>query len=428
MVFMPPRHGKSQLISEYFPAWYLGCHPSRRIILTCYGADFAREWGRKARDVLTEWGPSLYGVSVRADSKAADAWNIAKRPGGMVTAGIGGDITGRGAHLLIIDDPVKNWQEAQSETVRNAHLSWYQSTGYTRLSPNGAIIIVCTRWHERDLAGAVLDLAEQGGEKWEVVSFPAIAEGIDELGRQKGQALWPESGWDEKRLANTKATVGPQKWISLYQQRPSPETGAIFKRPGFLNRYKVLPPLDLKVMAVDTAFKEGVANDYTAIAQWGRNATNYFCHSFYRERVAFPALIPLLIEQARIYRPHIILIEDKGSGISAIQLLRAKTRLPIIAYKPVGSKISRAEVASPYFDANQVLLPEYAEWLNDWIESHIAFPNGRNDDDVDTTSMALARLGTGEIQYIESVFDTAPAGGVFDDTYNIWDEVNQWES
>lgn len=425
-MFMPPRHGKSQLISEYFPAWYLGCHPSRRIILTTYGADFAREWGRKSRDVLTEWGPQLYGVSVRADSKAADSWNIAKRPGGMVTAGIGGDITGRGAHLLIIDDPVKNWEEAQSAVTRQANIDWYQSTAFTRLSPNGAVIVVCTRWHEMDLAGAVLDLAKQGGEQWETVSFPAIAEGEDELGRKPGQALWPESGWDEKALANTKAVVGPQKWISLYQQRPSPATGAIFKLPGFANRYKVLPKLDLKVMLVDTAFKEGVSNDYTAIAQWGRTSTNYYVISFFRQRVDFPKLIPLLVEQARVYRPHIILIEDKGSGISAIQLLRQRTRLPIIAFKAIGSKVSRAEIASPYFDANQVLLPEDAPWLFDWIAEHLAFPNGKHDDGVDTTSMALARLGTGEIQYVESVLDAAPSPD-YDDSFNVWDEVNQWD-
>ena len=176
MVTLPPRHGKSQLISQYFPAWYLGTFPDRRTILTSYEAGFAAGWGRRARDVLEEFGPEVFEVSVREDSSAADRWDINGHVGGMITAGVGGAITGRGADLLIIDDPVKNSEDAASKTMRDKAWEWYQSTAYTRLEPGGAIILVMTRWNEDDLAGRILKESQTGGEKWEVMNLPAIAE------------------------------------------------------------------------------------------------------------------------------------------------------------------------------------------------------------------------------------------------------------
>src|SRR5690348_3861723 len=193
MVFMPPRHGKSELVSHYFPAWYLGTRPNRRVILTSYEADFAATWGRKVRDVLAEFGPTLYGVRVRDDSSAANRWDLAEHTGGMVTAGVGGPITGRGADVLIIDDPVKNADDALSATMRERVWEWWRSTAYTRLEPSGAAVLVMTRWHEDDLAGRLLGEMEQGGEHWEVLRLPAIAEEEDDaLGRHPGEALWPQ--------------------------------------------------------------------------------------------------------------------------------------------------------------------------------------------------------------------------------------------
>jgi hypothetical protein len=228
LITMPPRHGKSEFASKYFPAWYLGTFPDRRVILTSYEADFAMTWGRKVRDLLHEFGPAVFGVSVRSDSTAANRWGIEDNTGGMDTAGVGGPITGKGAHLLIIDDPVKNAEEAASETMRNKAWDWYVSTAYTRLEPAGAVILIQTRWHSDDLAGRILAHAAETGERWDVVNLPAMAEEGDVLGRESGEPLWPER-FDLDALERIRATLGGYYFAALYQQRPGPPDGAMFK-------------------------------------------------------------------------------------------------------------------------------------------------------------------------------------------------------
>lgn len=228
---MPPRHGKSSLCSHYFPAWYLGTYPDKRILLTSYEAAFAASWGRKARNVLEEYGGE-FGVAVAGDSHAANSWSISGHDGSMVTAGAGGSLTGRGADVLICDDPVKNWEEAQSETIRNNVWDWWTSTAYTRLEPDAAVVVIQTRWHEDDLAGRLLAEAKQGGEQWRVINLPAIAEDNDPTGRQPGEALWP-ARYNVESLKRIEQAVGPQVWSSLYQQRPAPPEGGQFKRDWF---------------------------------------------------------------------------------------------------------------------------------------------------------------------------------------------------
>lgn len=422
---MPPRHGKSQLISEYFPAWYLGTFPDSRVILCSYGAEFARTWGRKSRDVLMEYGPHVFGVRVRDDSAAADQWNIYKHRGGMKTAGIGGDITGQGARLLIIDDPVKNWQEANSQLIRDRHFDWYTSTAYSRLTPDGRVIIVMTRWHHDDLAGRLLARAERGeGESWRVINLPAIAEDNDQLGRQPGQPLWPDGGFDNERLAAVKRESGSKVWVSLWQQKPSPEQGTTFKRSYFSKRYRALPRLRFKVMAIDSAFKEGVGSDYTAFALWGAADNGYYLIDTWRDKVEYPELKQSIRDRHAAWRPDLAIVEDKGSGTSAIQELSRDTRIPILAYTPDGSKISRAEAVTPLLEAGLCYFPEAADWLGDFIEEHIRFPKDSHDDYVDTTSMALNRLKTFSVSYTEGdPFDseTGPGYTVAD----VWEELNE---
>ncbi len=392
MVFMPPRHGKSELVSHYFPAWYLGTRPNRRVILTSYEADFAASWGRKVRDVLVAYGPTVYGVRVRADSSAANRWDLADATGGMVTAGVGGPITGRGSHVLIVDDPLKNAEEAQSATMRERIWEWWRSTAYTRLEPNGAAVLVMTRWHEDDLAGRLLAEMAGGGEQWEVLSLPAIAEEVDDvLGRQPGEALWPER-YDRRELARIRANVGAAWWAALYQQHPSPTSGGTFQRSWLGARYTVPPHLTSIIQAVDTAFKTGVASDYSVIATWGTDGRNYYLLHVWRDRVQYPDLKRALLDQYHAFRPDLVLIEDAASGQSVIQDLRAQTHLPIIAIPARGSKQSRADAVSPLFEAGRVYLPEQAPWLGDWIEEHVSFPRGAHDDCVDTTAIALQRL------------------------------------
>jgi predicted phage terminase large subunit-like protein len=233
LVCMPPRHGKSELISKYFPALYLGTFPDQRVILTSYEADFARTWGGKVRDVLSRHGPEYFGFGLSGNSTAADRWDIDGHAGGMVTAGVGGPITGKGADLFILDDPVKNAEEANSETIRDKQWDWFGSTAYTRLEPGAAVIVFHTRWHEADIAGRLISRSLSGdGEHWDVVTLPAVAEEGDALGRSPGEALWPDR-YDVAALAAIRKAVGEYWWSALYQQRPVPLGGLIFKPTWF---------------------------------------------------------------------------------------------------------------------------------------------------------------------------------------------------
>lgn len=219
IVTMPPRHGKSEFISRWFPVWFLNKWPWKRIILASYEAEFAASWGRKVRNSITQNGSRLR-VAVRGGSSAADYWETTK-DGGMTTAGVGGPITGKGADLLIIDDPVKNWQEANSPTIRERTWDWWQSTAYTRLEPHGAAIVVMTRWHEEDLAGRLLAAT---GEQWDLLNLPALSESGDALGREIGEPLWPERFGMSELLAK-RGSMDEFVWIPLYQQRPSGAAG-----------------------------------------------------------------------------------------------------------------------------------------------------------------------------------------------------------
>lgn len=219
IVEMPPRHGKSELISRFLPAWYLGTFPARRVLLCSYEAGFAASWGRRARDLLLEFGPQLFGARVREDARAAERFEL-ERGGAMVSVGIGGPLMGRGADLLVIDDPLKNAEEARSERVRERHWEWFQSTAYSRLEPGAVVVVVMTRWHEHDLVGRLLSAQASGGERWVRVRLPALAEAADPLGRSEREALWP-ARYPRAALEQIRGVLSPYFWAALYQQRPS---------------------------------------------------------------------------------------------------------------------------------------------------------------------------------------------------------------
>jgi predicted phage terminase large subunit-like protein len=209
----PPRHGKSELCSKYLPACFLGNNPDKRVILASYEANFARSWGRKSRNVLEQHGQRFYGVRVSQEQSASIDWEIEGHEGGMITAGVGGPITGRGANCLIVDDPVKNAEEAMSETLRNSTWDWWQSTAFTRLEPGGVAIVIATRWHKDDLSGRLIAESESGeGPKVRRLTFPAIAD--------DGSALWPER-WPIERLEKIRHSLDLFWWLCLYQQTPS---------------------------------------------------------------------------------------------------------------------------------------------------------------------------------------------------------------
>lgn len=423
MVLLPPRHGKSEFLSKYFPAWYLGMNPDKRIILTSYEADFAAQWGRRTRDLLEEHGPRLFPepVKLNPDSSSASRWDIAGHSGGMMTAGIRGPVTGKGMDIGILDDPVKNAEDAASKTLQDHNWEWYQSTFYTRLEPDGAIILIQTRWNENDLAGKLLAEMKTGGEQWAVLSLPALAEENDPLGRPVGTPLWPER-FPVSALERIRTTAGSYFWNALYQQRPSPEEGEIFHR-GWWRFYRVQPwdigHFDEMIQSWDCAFKDTKSSDYVVGQVWGRIGSARYLLDQVRGRMDFPATIMAVLSlSTKWQRARRKLIEDKANGPAVIQQL--KTRVSgLIPVEPEGGKIVRARASTAEIEAGNVYLPDpsITPWIHDYIEEFAAFPTGRNDDQVDATTQAMIYFNAHSWEEIPIEEATSNGGGVpgFDD-------------
>jgi predicted phage terminase large subunit-like protein len=392
LIQMPPRHGKSEFASGHFPAWYLGTFPDRRVILASYEHSFAASWGAKARDRFAEWGPHLWRLWVRKDKQAADDWQIAGRAGGMVCAGVGGPITGRGADLLIIDDPVKSAEEADSETYRERAWNWYRATAYTRLEPKGAILLIQTRWHEEDLAGRVLAEAARSGERWEVINLPALAEEGDVLGRTEGEPLWPER-YPAQALAGIRQSIGPYWWEALYQQRPSPPEGALFKRDWWRFYFqRDLPKgFDRVLQSWDMAFKETSDSDYVVGQVWGSVGARIYLLDQMRERMDFARTLSAVEAlSARWPQAVLKLVEDKANGPAVISALAMRVR-GLVPVNPQGGKRSRAQAILPLVAAGNVWLPNPQEqpWVEGFLAEASAFPVGAHDDQVDAMSQGL---------------------------------------
>lgn len=388
MIFAPPRHGKSMLTSEFFPARYMGMHPDRYIIHATYGQELADDFGRKIRNQIADAEFPFKDCALSGDSASQKRFTTT-RGGAYFALGVGGAATGRGAHLLLIDDPLKNREEADSDTIREKLKSWYKSVAYTRLMPGGAVVIIQTRWHEDDLSGWLL--REHEAEGWEVISIPAIAEDDDVLGREVGEALWP-TDYPIDVLEKIKEQLGSRDWSALYQQRPSPAGGSIFRLEWF-RRYNTLPQdFNMLIHSYDTACKDKELNDPTVFQSWKSNSNGYYLADTHRRRVQFPDLRRMVESYAVRDNPHAILIEDKASGQQLIQVLQAETRLPIIPVTPVKSKAIRAQGVSGTVEAGRVHIPSVASWLVDFESEVEAFPVGAHDDQVDCMTQALRYL------------------------------------
>lgn len=399
MILMPPRHGKSQFASYYLPSWYIGTFPDRNVILTSYSAEYAAEYGRKVRDLLTEYGEPVFGLKPRFASKAADHLVLDHFGGGMTTAGAGGSLTGRGAHLLVIDDPIKNAQEAASATYRQATWEWYRSTVYTRLQPgNSAMILIQTRWHEDDLAGRLLAEMRAGGPQWEVLSLPAIAEDDDQLGRAPGQPLWPEQ-FGLKELDEIQRTLGSQWWYALYQQRPQPAGGGIFKREHFryyqqqndcyVYNQKIVPIRKCwNFTTVDLAVSERTQADYTVLGTWACTPDNdLLLLDVVRDHFEGTRHQALIHQAYQRWQPSFIGIEQVGYQLSLIQQV-IKDGLPIRALRDQRDKIARALLAQTRYENGTIYHPVSAPWLAEFEEELLLFPRAAHDDQVDVTGYA----------------------------------------
>mgnify|MGYP001559351097 CR=1 FL=1 len=382
MITMPPRHGKSELASRRFPAWFIGRNSDKQIIAASYNSDLANDFGREVRNIVgsQEFG-NLYQTSLSADSKAANRWHTDK--GGMyVAAGVGTAITGRGADILLIDDPFKDRQEADSEVTRQRVWDWYTSTAYTRLMPGGAIIIINTRWHDDDLTGRLLAEQETGGDKWELLSLPAID--------KEGKPLWPE-WYPIDRLEQIRAVLPARDWNALYQQNPIPDDGDYFKADWF-GEYQTLPHGLNYYAASDYAVTED-GGDWTEHGIFGVDFNgNLYVVDWWRGQTTSDVWIERQCDLILKYEP-IIWFGEAGVIRRAVEpfMMRRMTErraycaiewMPSISDKP-----TRARSIQALASMGKVFFPANAKWKGDVLSQLLRFPAGKHDDAVDVLSM-----------------------------------------
>jgi len=378
MVFMPPRHGKSQLTSIQFPAWFIGNYPDKEIICASYAQELAAHFGREVRNLVSD--PEFketFGVSLAPDSTAKHRWNTSEG-GSYVAAGVGGAITGRGAHLLVIDDPVKNREDADSEVYRDKVWDWYRSTAFTRLMPNGAVVLVMTRWHDDDLAGRLL---EHEGDQWEVVTLKAI---------DQDKPLWPE-WYNLEALEQIRSTIGPREWSALYQQQPTPDEGDYFKRE-WVKYYDEIPK-HLRIYGASDYAVTANGGDYTVHGVIGIDPDdNMYVLDWWREQTDSLTWVEVAIDMMAKHRP-LIWIEEQGQiikGVGPFLDKRMRERKVYVVRKPLVSsrdKATRAQSFRGRMAMGKVFFPRDAHWTTDLIHETLRFPSGTHDDQVDVLSL-----------------------------------------
>ncbi len=397
MIFLPPRHSKSETVSRLFSAYYLACHPDRWVGLNSYAAGLAFTLSRAARENFINSGGQ-----VRSDAAAVAHWETAAG-GGFWAAGVGGPITGKGFHLGIIDDPLKNAEEANSEIVREKHKDWYSSTFYTRAEPDASIIVIQTRWHEDDLSGWLLSQeAEDEPEKWHVVNLPAIAESAVTLPptctlepdwRRKGAALCPER-YPLERLRAIQARIGAYYWLALYQQQPTPKEGEFFKVAA-MPIVGAAPAGQRQVRAWDVAATAGDGDYSSGILMSGDGAGRYWVRDVQRGQWS-PDDADAIIKQTAALDGlpvEIHLAQDPGSAgkRDAATLIRMLSGYIVKAEPITGSKEARARAFASQVNAGNVSLVS-GPWNRAFIDELRAFPRGRNDDQVDAAADAFNEL------------------------------------
>ena len=395
IVNMPPRHTKSEFASFLFPAWLMGRNPRLKIMQTTHTAELAFRFGRKVRNLMNsaEYKNVFEQVELRADSQAAGRWETSKG-GEYFAAGVGGAVTGRGADLLIIDDPHSE-QDALSPTALEHAYEWYTSGPRQRLQPGGTIVIVMTRWAENDLTGKLIK--QQGkdvlADQWEIIEFPALM--------PSGNPLWPEF-WNKKDLLSVKGSLTVGKWEAQWQQNPTSDVSAILKREWWQPwKHDDAPKLSYILQSYDTAFSKQSSADYSAITTWGvfypveGEPPNIILLDAKRGRYDFPELRRVALEEYKYWEPECVLIEAKASGMPLTQELR-NMGIPVSNYSPSrgNDKLTRVNSIAPIFESGLVWAPE-TRWAEEVVEECAAFPAGEHDDYVDTVTQALRRFREG---------------------------------
>lgn len=395
LISVPPRHGKSELCSKYLPLWFLDQNPEKKVILTSYEKHVATDWGRAVRNIA-ETNPECW-VNPSSSNRSASDWKTVQG-GGMKCAGSGGPITGKGFHLGIIDDPIKNWKEAYSPVIQAELFKWFWSTFYTRCEPGGTIIGIMTRWAQGDLFGRLL-ADEEHGEDFEYIRLPAIAENDDDLlGRKQGEALCPER-FNEEDLEQIKSKMPPYIWAGLYQQRPSPAEGSIVKDIWleYCSR-KARPKMSKIVQSWDFSFKKtGTSFVCGLVFGLGTDGKIYLLDRK-KERLGLVGSLDAVRAMVKKWprSKGRIVIEDKANGSGIVEVLQREFgKKVVVEYRPKGSKEERLEAVTPtIFEGDYVLPdPEEEPWVTDYVDELTTFPSSANDDQVDATSQGLSFLG-----------------------------------
>tara|TARA_Y100000816_G_scaffold255185_1_gene207844 strand:- start:338 stop:1849 length:1512 start_codon:yes stop_codon:yes gene_type:complete len=413
IINMPPRHTKSEFASYLLPAWFLGQYPEKKIIQTAHTAELSVGFGRKVRNLVDseDYKEIFPELGLRADSKAAGRWSTSKG-GEYFAIGVGGAVTGKGADLLIIDDPHSE-QEGQSAdpAVFDKVYDWYTSGPRQRLQPGGAIIIVMTRWHKRDLTGKIIKTSVQreGMDEWELIEFPAIM--------PSGNALWPEF-WSLAELEALRSELPAPKWQAQYQQDPSSEESALVKREWWKKwEDERPPPCEFIIQSWDTAFLKTQRADYSACTTWGvfyhpdeQGVTqpNIILLDAFKDRLEFPELKKCAFEFYNEFEPDACIVEAKAAGTPLIFELRAMG-IPVSEYTPSrgNDKISRVNAVSDLFASGIVWCPE-TRFAEEVIEEFASFPAGEHDDLVDSSTQALLRFRQGGFLRLGSDEDEEP--------------------
>lgn len=404
MFTLPPRHGKTELVSRRFPAYAFGRYPDLSMISTSYGADLSSRNNRDVQRVMDseEYGElfpetKLSGKNIRTIAtgnylRNSDIFEIVDHKGSYRSAGVGGGITGMGGDILIIDDPLKDREEADSQTIRDKVWDWYTSTLYTRSAPGGGILLIQTRWHMDDLAGRLLEAESTGnGDTWRKINFPAVAE-VDEENRKQAEALHPER-YPLEQLLKIKAAIGSRDWAALYQQKPIPDGGAVFKEEWIRTYTAVDLPakFDEVILSWDMSFKDKDSSDFVVGQVWGKAGGQFFLLDQMRGRWGFVETVERVKQLCAMYPQAVTkLVEDKANGTAVIDSLRRAIH-GIIPVNPTNSKTARAHSITPLWEAGNVLLPspQMCPWVEAYISELLQFPMGAHDDQIDAMTQAL---------------------------------------
>ena len=414
---MPPRHGKSQLVSKHFPSWCFGVDPDISFISCSYGDYLSKRVNKDVQRIMDNpVYKRIFPQTCLSTKRNAGGYNMAMRTmdlfeipgydGSFRSTGVGGGITGMGCDILCIDDPFKDRKSADSPTVRETVWDWYTSTAYTRLSPGGGVLVTVTRWHENDLVGRLLDaMKQEGGDRWTIINYPAIAE-HDEPHRKKGEPLHEER-YPLEMLLRIKSNIGSYDWGSLYQQHPTPRGGGVFKRK-WIRHWTTMPKVfDRVIQSWDFTFKDTANSDNVSGQVWGQVGANFYLLDNDTARMDFVSQVRAMQRMSSKWPDALEkVVEDKANGPAIISALGS--RIPgIVPYNPRGSKTARAYSVSPLFEAGNVFLPPMDEehpWVKRYVDELLAFPNAEHDDQVDSTTQALdtlvSRDGGGVLDFV----------------------------